>query len=244
LSDKELETQSREIVVIGGSAGIGLEITRRLLARGHRVTVVSRQRNDLPELPGLGHIALDITREQIPEGSLPDRLDGLVYTPGTINLKPFQRLEEQDFETDLRVNFLGAVRAIQGCLTRLKRARQGGSVLLFSTVAVQQGMPFHASVASAKGAVEGLTRSLAAELAPGVRVNAIAPSLTDTRLAAQLLSSDAKREASAKRHPLGRVGATSDIAAMAVFLLEGSGDWITGQVMHVDGGLSALKLAS
>lgn len=228
--------------MVGGSAGIGLEVTRRLIERGHHVTVISRQRDELPDLDSLRHIALDVTREDIPPTSLPDRLDGLVYTPGTINLKPFQRLSQEDFESDFRVNVLGAVRSLQACLKPLKRANHGGSVVLFSTVAVRQGMPFHASVASAKGAVEGLTRSLAAELAPSVRVNAIAPSLTDTRLAAQLLSSEDKREASAARHPLRRVGTPSDIAAMALFLLEDSGAWITGQVLGVDGGLSALKL--
>jgi NAD(P)-dependent dehydrogenase (short-subunit alcohol dehydrogenase family) len=122
----------------------------------------------------------------------------------------------------------------------MKRSKNGAAIVLFSTVAVQTGLPFHASIASAKGAVEGLTRSLAAELAPKIRVNAVAPSLTDTPLAAQLLSSDDKRSASAKRHPLKRIGTPEDIANTALFLLEDSSAWMTGQIIGVDGGLGTV----
>ena len=155
-------------------------------------------------------------------------------------LRPFDRLKAAEFQDDLELNLLGAVRAIQGAL---KPLRQSGSasVVLFSTVAVQTGMPYHASVAAAKGAVEALTRSLAAELAPGIRVNAIAPTITDTPLAERLLSSDDKRAAAAERHPLKRVGEAAEMARTAIWLLEDVPS-VTGQIIAVDGGLSSVRL--
>ena len=159
----------------------------------------------------------------------------------TIRLKPFQRLTRDDFLEDFQINFLGAVHVIQACLPNLKKSPTGASILLFSTVAVTTGMPFHASIAGAKGAVEGLTRSLAAELASRIRVNAIAPSLTDTPLAVNLLSSEEKRQAAAERHPMKRIGSVQDIARLALFLLSDDAGWITGQVFHADGGMSALR---
>jgi NAD(P)-dependent dehydrogenase (short-subunit alcohol dehydrogenase family) len=165
----------------------------------------------------------------------------VVYCPGSIRLRPFHRLKTQDFLSDLEINLLGAVKAIQACLPGLKKADAPASIVLFSTVAVKTGMPFHASIASAKGAIEGLTRSLAAEFAPRIRVNAIAPSLTDTNLAKTLLSDDGKRTAAAERHPLKRVGTPADIAAAAKFLLDDSASWITGQIIAVDGGMGAIR---
>ena len=156
-------------------------------------------------------------------------------------MRPFHRLKESDFLADLQINLLGAVKAIQACLPGLKKAENPSSIVLFSTVAVGTGMPFHASIASAKGALEGLTRSLAAEFAPKIRVNAVAPSLTDTNLAKTLLSDDGKRSAAADRHPLKRFGTPGDIAAAATFLLEDASSWITGQVMAVDGGMGSLR---
>jgi NAD(P)-dependent dehydrogenase (short-subunit alcohol dehydrogenase family) len=164
-----------------------------------------------------------------------------VYCPGSINLKPFHRFSIDEFKNDFEINLLGAVKTIQAALPALKKAN-GSSVVLFSTVASQLGMPFHASVASAKSAVEGLAKSLAAEYATnGIRVNVVAPSLTDTPLAEKLLSSPEKREASDKRHPLGRVGNPEDIAATVAFLLSEKTAWVTGQILHVDGGMGALK---
>ena len=173
--------------------------------------------------------------------TLPETLQGLVYCPGTIVLKPFQRLTADDFKEDFNINLLGAVKVIQGCIKQLRKSPSGASIVLFSTVAVKTGMPFHASVASAKAAVEGLTRSLAAEFAPRIRVNAIAPSLTDTPLAQNLLSSEEKRKASADRHPLKRIGTPQEIARAAAHLLSDAGAWITGQVMPIDGGMSSLR---
>ena len=228
-------------VVVGGTSGIGLEITRRLAAKDCPAVVISRSAGSVAELPGVTHLPVDVTRDEIDAGSLPERIQGLAYCPGSIRLRPFHRLKEADFLSDLQINLLGAVKAIQTCLPGLKKAENPSSIVLFSTVAVGTGMPFHASIASAKGALEGLTRSLAAEFAPKIRVNAIAPSLTDTRLANTLLSDDGKRSAAADRHPLKRFGNPGDIAAAATFLLEDSSSWVTGQVIAVDGGMGALR---
>ena len=233
--------ETKNYVIIGGSSGIGFNIVEQLHQKGHTVFVVSRNRNELPDDPKLTHIQCDVTEEDIPIDQFPESLDGLVYCPGTIRLRPFHRLQDVDFLEDFRVNTLGAVRSIRTFLPSLKRSSKA-AIVLFSTVAVQTGMPYHASVASAKGAVEGLTRSLAAELAPKIRVNAIAPSLTDTPLAKSLLSTDQKRQMADKRHPLQRVGRSKDIANAAVYLLEQQSAWVTGQILHVDGGISSLKL--
>ena len=170
----------------------------------------------------------------------PESLDGLIYFPGSISLKPFHRLSAEDFLTDFRINCLGAISAIQSALPALK-ASASASIVLFSTVACAQGMPFHASIAAAKGAVEGMAKSLAAELAPKIRVNVIAPSLTATALATNLLNSDAKREAAARRHPLQQVGNPDDVAALAAFLLSDESKFITGQILRPDGGLSSVR---
>jgi len=231
----------KEFVVIGGSSGIGLDIARLLTQSNQRVTVVSRSIPAINEMNAVRHVCLDITRDDIDASSLPDRIQGVVYCPGSIRLRPFHRLKAADFLSDLEINLLGAVKAIQACLPGLKRADAPASIVLFSTVAVKTGMPFHASIASAKGAIEGLTRSLAAEFAPRIRVNAIAPSLTDTSLAKALLSDDGKRAAAAERHPLKRVGIPADIAAAAKFLLDDSASWITGQIIAVDGGMGAIR---
>lgn len=231
----------KEFVVIGGSSGIGLDIVRLLTQSNQRVTVISRSIPAINELKAVRHVSLDITRDELGASLLPDRIQGLVYCPGSIHLRPFHRLKAEDFLSDLEINLLGAVKAIQACLPGLKKADAPASIVLFSTVAVKTGMPFHASIASAKGAIEGLTRSLAAEFAPRIRVNAIAPSLTDTSLAKALLSDDGKRAAAAERHPLKRVGTPADIAAAAKFLLDDSASWITGQIIAVDGGMGAIR---
>jgi NAD(P)-dependent dehydrogenase (short-subunit alcohol dehydrogenase family) len=168
-------------------------------------------------------------------------LDGVVYCPGSINLKPFHRITDQEFIEEFNLNVLGAVRVVRTVLPLLKNSSQS-SIVFFSTIAVQQGMPFHASIATAKGALEGLTRSLAAEYAPKIRVNCIAPSLTNTPLASRLLSTDEKKKASDERHPLKRIGEPEDLANLAAFLLSPQSSWITGQVIHVDGGLSSIRV--
>jgi NAD(P)-dependent dehydrogenase (short-subunit alcohol dehydrogenase family) len=231
----------KTFIVVGGSSGIGRVVVSRLSARNHRVIVGSRSAKDVEFESNVSPFRWDVT-EPFPEDEiLPDTIQGLVYCPGTINLASLNRLTIDDFEADYQINFLGAVRAVKAFLPSLKKSSQGASIVLFSTVAVGTGMPFHTSIASAKGAVEGFTRALAAELAPRVRVNAIAPSLTDTPLAQQMLSTDAKRQASEARHPLKRTGTPTDIAAMAVFLLDDETSWISGQILRVDGGLSSLR---
>ena len=231
----------KNIFVVGGSSGIGLEIVKKLRIDQNEIYVASRTSEFLSDYPDIHHLSTDIT-EEIPElDGLPDVVHGLVYCPGTIVLKPFQRLTMADFRNDLEINLLGAVKIIQSCLKRLKKSPTGASILLFSTVAVKVGMPFHASVASAKAAVEGLTRSLAAEFAPRIRVNAIAPSLTNTPLAESLLSNEERQKASAERHPLKRIGHPQEIAGFAQHLLSDEGSWVTGQIFYIDGGMSSIR---
>jgi 3-oxoacyl-[acyl-carrier protein] reductase len=230
----------KNILVVGGSAGIGWEIVQQLLEQGASVWSISRRA--ITSQNGFTPIVMDITQDlsQL-EVQLPAVLHGIVYCVGSINLKPFNRLQEKDFLADYQLNVLGAVKVLQSGLKSLKAA-QGASVVLFSTVAVSVGFGFHASIAAAKGAVEGLARSLAAEWAASkIRVNTIAPSLTDTPLAANLLSNEEKREASARRHPLARVGTPKEMASAALFLLSDASTWMTGQVLHIDGGLSSIK---
>ncbi len=232
-----------DYIVVGGTSGIGLEITKRLSERGDRVVVVSRSPETGPtdQVAGVRHLAMDVMKEELDRSQLPERIAGLVYCPGSIRLRPFHRLTPDDFSSDWQINFLGAVQSIQACLPALRKSKHPSSIVLFSTVAVGTGMPFHASIAGAKGAVEGLVRSLAAEFAPRIRVNAVAPSLTDTRLAGSLLADDAKRKAAAQRHPLKRTGVPADSAAAALFLLDSTASWITGQVVAVDGGMGAVR---
>ena len=229
---------AKNIAIIGGTSGIGWATLHRLKSQGHVLHVACRSSEKLNDL-GIRPQLFDA----LSPSSLvwPEKLDGLVYFPGTIQLKPFHRLTAEDFQKDLQVNLLGAVAALQSALPALK-ASGNASVVLFSTVAVSQGMPMHASIASAKGAIEGLTRSLAAEWAPVIRVNAIAPSLTDTPLASGLLNSDLKKEASAKRHPLQRIGSPEEFSEIVEFLLSDAARFMSGQIIHVDGGLSSIKL--
>ena len=219
------------ILIVGASSGIGKSLVERL--SNWQMPVLTAGRHEGADF--------EFHSERDPEWELPEKLGGLVYCPGSISLKPFARLSDGDFRNDLEVNLFGALRAIRAALPSLK-ASSTSSVVLFSTVAVAQGMAFHASIAAAKGAVEGLAKSLAAELAPKIRVNVIAPSLTDTRLAESLLSTDSKRDAAEKRHPLQAVGNPDDVATLAAFLLSDASKFITGQVMRPDGGLSSVRL--
>lgn len=225
--------EGKNIVIVGGNSGIGQANAKILKDNGANLFLYSKSGN--------GTETLDTSEDFETMPNLPEIIDGVVYCPGTINLKPFHRISIADFQQELEVNFLGAVRVLQACMKGLKKSGNG-SVVLYSTVAVQTGMGFHAGISSAKGAIEGLTRSLAAEWAPAhIRVNAIAPSLTDTPLASALLSTEEKKEASNKRHPMGRIGTPEDIAESTVFLLSPQSSWMTGQILHLDGGMSSLK---
>ncbi|MBG26307.1 MULTISPECIES: SDR family NAD(P)-dependent oxidoreductase [Croceibacter] len=229
----------KNIVLIGGSKGIGLSKTE-LLQDDHNLFVASRTTGEL-DTSLVTHLEFDVQKDDITSLNLPDQIDGLVFCPGSINLKPFKMLKPSDFEEDININFMSLVKAVHALLPKLKKSEQA-SLVFFSTVAVKVGMPFHTSVAAAKGAIEGFAKALAAEYAPTFRVNVIAPSLTDTQLAAQLLNNDKKREKINDRHPLKRVGTTEDIAAIAKFLLTDQSAWITGQVFGVDGGMSTLNI--
>ena len=231
----------KNILLIGGSYGIGLELAKELQAENN-VFVASRTNQNLDNL-NITFINFDATTDSLDTSKLPPVIDGLVYCPGSINLRPFRGLKIETFESDMNINFFSMAKVIQSVLPQLTASNQS-SIVLFSTVAVKMGMPFHTSVAAAKGAIEGFAKALAAEYAPKIRVNVIAPSLTDTPLADKFLSNEEKREKSALRHPLKRFGTTEDIAQMASFLLSEKSSWISGQIFHVDGGMSSLLVNS
>ena len=226
----------KKIIIIGGSRGIGKAIVHALLP-SHQIINISRS---VPEYShaNLSHHSCDVTIGDLPEI---DEADGLIYCPGSINLKPFKRLSLEDFRTDFEINVMGAVKAIQTYTPALSKS-DSGSIVLFSTVATALGMPFHASIATAKSAVEGLTKSLAADLAPKIRVNAIAPTITETDLAAKLLRNERMVENTIQRHPLKKFLAPSEVASMAAYLISDNSKSISGQVFKLDCGIVSLKI--
>jgi NAD(P)-dependent dehydrogenase (short-subunit alcohol dehydrogenase family) len=235
------------IVIFGATGGIGSATARLLHARDCKLHLVARDESRLA--PFAHELGADATGGDVtdPElfGRVAESLDGpcggIVYAVGTINLGSLQRLEAEDFRNDFVINAEGAALAVKALLPKLKKSDGTPSVVLFSSVAVGQGFAFHASIGMAKGAVEGLTRSLAAELAPKIRVNAIAPSLTRTPLADGILANEKMAEAITKMHALRRLGTADDAANLAAFLLSDEAGWITGQVLGVDGGRSSLR---
>lgn len=223
-------------VVVGSSSGIGKSLSAKLEAEGHSVIGISRTNGNALA----NHYALDVTDSSSPLPLLTFPIDGIAYCVGSITLKPFRNLKEQDFLHEYQLNVLGAVRILQHFLPLLTQSPQA-SVVLFSSVAAQTGMPFHSTIGTAKSAVEGLTRALAAELAPKIRVNCVAPSLTDTPLASRLLDTEQKRTSAKERHPLKEIASPSDIADFAYHLLTPASKFITGQIIKIDGGLSSLR---
>jgi NAD(P)-dependent dehydrogenase (short-subunit alcohol dehydrogenase family) len=229
----------KNYLIVGASSGIGKALAERLAQTDTAVfgtfnSTSSESRN------GISYHHLNVLEENIPFDFLPDTLDGMAYCPGSIILKPFHRIQTDEFVNDYKLQVIGAVKTIQSVLPRLKRPPQS-SIVLFSTVAVQTGFNYHSMVSSSKGAIEGLTRALAAEFAPAIRVNCIAPSITDTSLASSLLNTEEKKQTSAQRHPLKKIGTADDVASLAEFLLTDRSSWMTGQIIHLDGGLSAVK---
>lgn len=228
---------SKNILLIGGSHGIGLEMAK-ILSEKHQVIVASRSNDGLDEI-GVKHISFDATTDDLDTSLLPDEIHAFAYCPGSINLKPFKMMSLETFQEDMQLNFFSLVKVVKQIVPVMA---EGASMVFFSTVAVGTGMPFHTSVAAAKGAIEGFAKSMAAEYAPKIRVNVVAPSLVDTPLATRLLSNDRKREMMSERHPLKRVGEAADIANIAVFLLSDNSTWMTGQIVGVDGGMSTLNV--
>ena len=221
----------KNYLVVGASSGIGRSLSESLVSDEVCVygTYFQHKRE---EENNLKYHFLDVLDESIQLDFLPDTLDGLAYCPGAINLKPFNRIKSSELIEDFKLQTVGAVKVIQAVLPYLKKS-SSASIVLFSTVAVGTGYPYHSIVASSKGAIEGLCRSLAAEFSPHIRVNCIAPSLTDTPLAARLLNSPEKVEANANKHPLRRVGKAGDMADKS--------SWTTGQIFKIDGGISSIK---
>ena len=227
----------KNYLIVGGSSGIGKALVDLINKEGHKTYATYNKNSG----EGSHYHFLDVTADTLDLSFLPDSLDGFAYCPGSINLVPFARIKPNDFTNDFQLQVVGAIKVLQAILPKLKAA-ENASVVFFSTVAVQTGYNFHSQVATSKGALEGLTRSLAAELAPKIRVNAVAPSITDTPLAAKFLSSEDKKNANAQRHPLKKIGTPEDVAQMAAFLLSDKSSWMTGQILAVDGGMSSVKL--
>lgn len=225
------------LIVIGGSKGIGKAIVASLLSSYDEVVNISRTAPEQTH-SNLKHYTCDVLNDELPEI---ESADGLVYCPGSINLKPINRLKIDDFKTDFDINVIGAVKAVQKYLPALKNGTNP-SIVFFSTVAAKLGMPFHASVAASKSAVEGLTKSLGAELAPTIRVNAIAPTVTDTALASKLLRNERMIENMNERHPLKKYLQPQEVADMAAFLLSNKAASLSGQVFEMDCGIVSFKI--
>lgn len=224
----------KKVVLIGGNSGVGLSFVKKYQ---HKHQIIALNRKGFSEKYDVEHHNFDVLNDEFP---VKEQFDSLVYFPGSINLKPFKNLTDEDFKNDMDINFNGAVKCIKNSLPLLNKNGLS-SVVLFSTIAVAQGMSFHASIASAKGAVEALAKSLAAEFAPHIRVNVIALSITDTPLASKILGNEKGLENSKNRHPLKKVGNPDEIAAMVDFLIGEDAQWITGQIFRIDGGLSTIK---
>lgn len=226
----------KNILIIGGSYGIGFFIAQSL-QKDFNIYIASRTKGGLDDL-NITYIQFDAAKDNLNLSLLPEQIHGFAYMPGSIDLKPFKRMDLETFKSDMEINFFYMVKVVKDIMPRMA---DNSSMIFFSSVAAGSGMPFHTSIAASKGAIEGFARSMAAEYAPKIRINVIAPSLVDTPLASKLLNNDKKQENMANRHPLKRIGNAQDIGNTALFLLSDKSSWITGQVIAVDGGISTLK---
>ena len=231
--------ENKNIFIVGGSSGIGLSLIKQISSKNN-IYSASRNDNNLNEY-NVKHIKYDSVNDlEIDTSILPEKIDGFVYCPGSINLRPFNTLKIESFLEDYKINFLGAIKSLKIILPLMQKS-DNSSIVFFSTVAVSTGMPFHSSISSSKGAIEGLTRSLAAEFAPKIRVNSIAPSIVETNLSEKFLNSDLKIEKASERHPLGRIGKVEEISKLASYLLSDDSSWVTGQVINIDGGIGSIR---
>ncbi len=226
----------RSIIIVGGSKGIGEAIINNLIDN-HKIINISRTAPKIEHI-NLTHYTCDVLVDDLPEV---EKIDSLIYCPGSINLKPISRLKTEDFQSDFDINVLGAVKTIQTYLNVLKKGSYP-SIVLFSTVAAKLGMPFHASIAASKSAIEGITKSLGAELAPTIRVNAIAPTVTATDLASKLLRNERMIEAIKERHPLKKFLQPEEVAEMACFLQSEKAKSLSGQIFEMDCGIVSFKI--
>ncbi|MBK77827.1 MAG: oxidoreductase [Flavobacteriaceae bacterium] len=231
--------ENKNIFIVGGSSGIGLSLIKQISSKNN-IYSASRNDNNLNEY-NVKHIKYDSVNDlEMDTSILPEKIDGFVYCPGSINLRPFNSLKIESFLEDYKINFLGAIKSLKIILPLMQKS-DNSSIVFFSTVAVSTGMPFHSSISSSKGAIEGLTRSLAAEFAPNIRVNSIAPSIVKTNLSEKFLNSDLKIEKASERHPLGRIGKVEEISKLAAYLLSDDSRWVTGQVINIDGGIGSIR---
>jgi len=237
---------SKKHLIFGATGAIGSSLAKQLKESGQEVHLVSRNEEELKSLSE--NLGFTFTVAEVLEDGFIDKIksdtsdfdiNGLAYCIGSIDLKPLKRVTESDLHQCMKLNLYSAIEAIKGFQDDLKKNH--GSIVLFSSVAAQKGFTNHTIIASAKAAVEGLTVTLAAELAPNIRVNCIAPSLTDSKISQSMLKSEVVAEALAKAHPLKRLGEGKDSAALANFLLSDESSWVTGQIIGVDGGRSALS---
>jgi len=235
---------SEKYLIFGATGSIGSSLAEQLVSSGNDIHLIGRNETELKNISeklGCTSTVVDVLEDGFIEKVKNDisEIKGIAYCVGSIDLKPFRMVTEQDFTKCMKLNLYSAVEAIKGYQEILKKNK--GSIVLFSTVAAQKGFSNHTIIASAKAAIEGLTVSLAAEFAPNIRVNCIAPSLTNSKIAEPMLKNKVLAEGIAKAHPLKRIGEGKDSASLAKFLITNDSSWVTGQVIAVDGGRSKLS---